>query len=327
MRRRTITCCALIAVSAFCACASASASAAELPEFKTETNGRLTGGSGELTSRAVAVKCEKLSGEVTKGKTKGTYTLTFSECKEPKLKLACKSLGDPYNSASKPENGTILTGGTWDVVPALEQETTLMLFLVTELHIECSNATLSITLLFLLKGDVLGLITPLNTQTEEFRVEVETTEKGGTIQRVKEFENSEGGEVDAKLESSVDGGTVEAAGENSSASTLTMEKQTELIFKDICVELKPDPQFFGPGEEKPVTIKAIAAITPEVDKTTEETEFTPEDPNKCLKAALAAGAECSVMIKHGATKNLREQYLLELKCKGRKRAAVSSLES
>ena len=233
MHRVKVVCLALMAVFALGVVAAASASAAELPEFKTETKGTLSGGSGELTSKAGAIKCEKLTGTFeplsTKSKTLGTYTLNFTTCKEPKLTLACKSLGDPYNSASKPENGTILTGGEWHLVPGPKQvPTALILLLVKELHVECSNAGLTITVLFLIKGDVLGLITPLGTKTKEFKVEVKTTKAEGTEQEEKTFENDSGTVVSAKLESSLDSGTIEPAGENSSAATLTMETETEI---------------------------------------------------------------------------------------------------
>jgi len=226
-RVRTL-CLALMVVFALGTVAAASAAAAELPEFKTETSGKSSGGTEELTSTGGSYGCQKLTGEFVKGKTKGTYTLTFSTCTEPKLKLACKSLGDAFNSASKPENGTELTGGTWELVAGPKQSpTALMLLKMTELHLECSNSTLSITDLFLLKGDLLGLITPLKTLSKEFKVEVETTEKPGTKQKEKTYENDSGTIVEAKLENSINGGKAEAAGENLSAATL-MEKETEI---------------------------------------------------------------------------------------------------
>jgi len=230
MHRVKVVCLALMAVFALGVVAAASASAAELPEFKTETKGTLTGGAGELTSPGGVIKCEKLSGTFeplsSKSKTLGTYTLSFSECTEKKFTLACRSLGDKFNSETAPANGTILTGGEWHLVPGPKQSpTALMLLLVTELHVECSSKTLSTQFLFLIKGDVLGKISPLGSKTKEFEVNVLATENK---QELTKFENDSGTEVEAGLKVSIDGAAAETAGENSPKAKLTMEKETEI---------------------------------------------------------------------------------------------------
>jgi len=221
---------ALLAIFALGAVASASASASELPEFRTATNGTTSGGEDEFVTKAGNVKCAKETGEIKEeDKTKGTYTFTFSECREPKLKLGCRSLGDDFNDETKPELGTILLGGTWTVLAGPRQTPSAELLLeLTEVHVECSNATLSVTLLFLLKGDAIGLITPEDSEAKEFKVEVETTKAEGTEQKEKTYENDSGTIVEAKLEDSIDGGATEAAGDDSSAVTLKMEKDTEI---------------------------------------------------------------------------------------------------
>ena len=81
-----------------------------------------------------------------------------------------------------------------------------------------------------MRGNILGTIKAKAGSKNEFEIAIETTEKGGTKQRVTEYENDEGAKVKAGgLEWSVNGGAFSAVGENSPVALLTTEANTELL--------------------------------------------------------------------------------------------------
>jgi hypothetical protein len=178
-----------------------SASAAALPEFKNETAGTSKSNTtSNLVSGAGNLECGSLRGETGKGKKSGTNSIDFSGCSSPGFGSGteCHSLGDG--------SGTILTGGTWDLVPGVGQSpTALILFLVTEVHIECKNKTGSMTVLLIFKGDILGKITPLGTLTLLFTINVNATGTEKTEQELKAWENDSGGTEKAELLAAVNG--------------------------------------------------------------------------------------------------------------------------
>ncbi len=99
----------------------------------------------------------------------------------------------------------------------------LILFLVTEVHLECKNKTGTLTLLFIVKGDVLGSITPLNTSSLLFTFNVLTTTVGGTVQEFEKWENDSGGMETAKLLVALNGSsTFQAVGELAEKDELGM---------------------------------------------------------------------------------------------------------
>ena len=142
--------------------------------------------------------------------------------------LGCKSLGDTYKNTAKPnEGGTLLMSGTWHLVrgdKGVPPE--LMLFSLKELHIECSNEKLTLTILTLMKGSVLGKITTKKGTKNEFEVEVRAER---AKQEFTEYENDAGTLVKAALEASMNGEPLFAVGENSSTATLKTTLDTELL--------------------------------------------------------------------------------------------------
>jgi len=237
MHRLRIVVLGLMAAFALTAAMSAaSASAAVLPEFSPAGGAAsVTAGTGEFTSAAASIKCAELgSGKLTEENSRlGFYTFDFLTCKATVLGIAlgCKSLGDGYKNASDPaEGGTILNYGTWHLVRGRGgSPIALILLLIKETHLECSNAGLTITALILVRGSVCGLISPLKTKTTKFEIKVETTAPGGTNQKVTEFENDGGTLVKCGLESSTNSGAFEASGENSSPASMTTTNSTEII--------------------------------------------------------------------------------------------------
>jgi hypothetical protein len=234
MHRLKVVCLALVAVFAVGAVVASSAFAeARLPEFTRGGKSTVTVGEGEFTSSVAAIKCRTMSGSLeTESGTRrlGPFTFDFKTCTATVLgeRLGCKSLGDTYINAARPtEGGTILVNGSWHLVPGRRQTpAALVLLLVKEVHLECSNERLTITALVLVRGSVLGAISPLARSTKKFTINVETTAKGGTTQKTTEFENDREEAVTARLESSTDSATAfEATGVNSSAITLEGEEQ------------------------------------------------------------------------------------------------------
>ncbi len=202
---------ALLSVFVLGVVGAASASAAELPEFEKETAGTSkSNATSSLSSGIGVIECTLLRDETGKGHKLGTFTIDFTGCKSATFGTGseCHSLGDAA--------GTILTGGIWHLVPGPAQTPkALMLFLVTELHLECKNKTGSQTILFLIKGSVLGTITPLNTSTLLFTVNVISKGTEKLEQEFPKWENDSGGLETAELLIQANGtGTFQKGGEN-----------------------------------------------------------------------------------------------------------------
>jgi len=199
-----------------------SAAAAELPEFSVETAGEATGKTGELESKLGNIQCTASVSRLGAGRRLGTITISFTGC-NANVTLGegseCHSLADP--------SGTILTGGEWHVVPGPRQSPrALVLILLRELHVECKNRGGTIRILFLIRGDVLGTITPLGVRVRSFTITIRSSKD---VQELLTFENDEGREVTAKLEVSTNAGkSFEAGGENAGETKLATEKETDL---------------------------------------------------------------------------------------------------
>ncbi len=201
---------ALLSVFVLGVVGAASASAAELPEFETERAGTSKSNAvSSLSSGVGNIECKKLTDETGKGKKSGTFTIDFTKCSAPGLGKGseCHSLGD--------EKSTILTGGTWELVPGPSQTPkALILFKVTPVHLECKNEKGTQTLLQIVLGNVLGTITPLNTSSLLFEINVKTTTVEGTVQEFEKWENDSGGMETAKLLVQLNGtGSFQAGGE------------------------------------------------------------------------------------------------------------------
>jgi len=234
MRRLKIAGLAVMAALSLFVVVTASASAAVLPEFTVETNGTGSGGETEFISGSAAFKCRSATSIMRDvNKREGVVTADFSQCSATVLgeKLFCASLGDPFaKNGSEITNSTILRGGTAHLVRGPKgSPIALVLLQGPELHIECSNAKSTIVVLALLKGTLLGGVTPLRTKTKTFELKVETTKAGGTEQKFKDYENDSGTEVAAKVESSINGGAFEAEGVNAEPAKGTAERETEII--------------------------------------------------------------------------------------------------
>jgi hypothetical protein len=201
MRRVRFVSLVMLSVFVLGVVGAASASAAALPEFKNETAGTgKSNATSNLVSGAGDIECGKLRATTGKGKKSGTFTVDFLGCSSPGLGSGseCHSLGD--------ELGTILTGGTWDLVPGPAQSPAApVLFLVTELHLECKNKTGSMTSLVILKGSVLGKISPLGSLVLAFEVNVNAIGTEKTEQELKAWENDSGGTEKPELLEALNG--------------------------------------------------------------------------------------------------------------------------
>jgi hypothetical protein len=226
MHRVRVLCLLVLGVLVLGVVGVSSASAAALPEFKNETAGTSKSEKpSNLVSGAGNIECGKLRDTTGKGKKSGTFTIDFLGCSSPGLGSGseCHSLGD--------ELGTILTGGTWDLVPGPAQSpTALILFLVTELHVECKNKTGSMTLLLIIKGSVLGKIEPLGSLVLLFKINVISKGTEKTEQELKAWENDSGGTEKPELLAALNGSTsFQKAAENAPEDELGMaEKENEI---------------------------------------------------------------------------------------------------
>jgi len=187
--------------------ASASAATIPLPSLLTVAAGaKWTGANiGETTFEAVSelkVVCKTAAGEgsVTAANgTLGPFHITFKECtgKLAGITAKCTGLGDPTE-------GLILVLGTWhNVIDVNSPELhTAILFLLEEVHFECSKL-----LLVKVKGSVLCLYNkPLEAkETHEFTCE----QTKGVQKEKKYFTGVEEKTAEASLEQSTNEGAFE----------------------------------------------------------------------------------------------------------------------
>jgi hypothetical protein len=206
----------LLTVFVLAAVATSVASAETvLPEFTVESKIFGTTGKSKLNLTGAAIPCNKgsFTGSATSKKL-GTGTLWFLECKIGGEE--CHSLGDGA--------GNILITGTGTEYHVVRLKTAdagvWLLFPAT--HIECKFEGL----LIVVKGNVLGLITPILVKTKVFTVNVNVV---AGAQEITTFENDAGEKVTAKLEGSISGGAFKAATEESAENKFTAEKETEIV--------------------------------------------------------------------------------------------------
>jgi hypothetical protein len=195
----------LVAVLAFSGLTvSISSASMTLPVFSGTVTGA-TGSSGNallLTVGDGMILCDS-SGEdrlVFEGGSRhlGAASIIFAGCGNGERDQSCSSLGASF--------GTIEATGTWHLVlrTVSSVDSHLLLFLVSELHIECPGA--SFIRLFLLTGDVAGLIRQVPGTREEFEFTVmRRGEHYG--QEYSEFENEAGTGVKTSLKATIEGKT------------------------------------------------------------------------------------------------------------------------
>jgi hypothetical protein len=190
----------------------ASASAAGLPRFTVET--KFTGASGKskLGLKGAEITCSSGSDEGTPtSKQAGSLTIGFKGCKLAGTE--CHSLGGTKE--------IVEISGIYALVK-LKSEDAGLLISPKEVHIECP----SLSTLVLLRGELLGLVTPLNTKTTKY-TDKENVKEGK--QEYTEYENSTGASEKVLLEGSINGGEFKVATEEVAENTLTTASETELI--------------------------------------------------------------------------------------------------
>ena len=201
---------ASLSVSAIPA-ASASAEVVGLPEFSVETKFTGTIGSSKLGLSGAEITCTSGTEEGSPGsKQDGTLAIDYKGCKLSGT--PCHSLGDTGEQ--------ILVSGSYAIV-RLKSKSAGIVISVGEVHVECE----SLKTLVVVRGEVLGSITPFNTKTTKYQVTVKAKEGK---QEFTEYENSSGAKEKASLEGSVNGGAFKAATDEIKEDGLTTASETEL---------------------------------------------------------------------------------------------------
>jgi hypothetical protein len=215
MQRRKIAGMALLAMFALFAIASASASAANPTvtllsgeTFPVTFEG--TSGKGTLeTVKKTTVKCSAgtSKGTILENKT-GETTIIFTGCESSGFKCETTGAG----------SGEIITSGTTLLV--FDSLTTLgvaQLLTVKETVFECTSLVK-----IKVKGSLLLLITPINTETTKFELIVKQT--AGKPSDKAYWNNSTGKEEAPLLLSSINGGAFEESADESAENKITTNK-------------------------------------------------------------------------------------------------------
>jgi hypothetical protein len=208
MKRKTtvILACLMAAFAVSAAGAAISSATMVLPVFSGEAEEAT--GSGSATTLHVeggaSIKCEKISSfKLTfeaSSRHLGSISAPFISCAEGGE--TCSGLGS--------SDGTIETTGTWHLVLRTVGgvDSHLMLFLIGKIHIECPKGAVK---LFLVSGDVAGVISQKTGSSTEFVETMKTVNEEGKAQEFSEFENEAGTGVKTKLEIEQEGGKAKTA--------------------------------------------------------------------------------------------------------------------
>ena len=206
----------LVAITAVMS-ATASAVVVMLPEVEDKWTG--TSGSGTLevlpggVTSEIVCKADTSEGTIEKSGKLGLFHIHFTGCKASIV--PCTGLSD--------KEGEILTLGTYHLVyDKLAPVGAGILFLVEATHFTCAGK------LFIIEGQVLCLIKPINTKTKHFEIVCEQ-EKGDPKETV--YWNDKGEEVKMGLNlllSKENEGAGKGAGELTTALILTT-KEFELM--------------------------------------------------------------------------------------------------
>lgn len=218
---------ALLAVAVLGAVAVAVASAEELPAFLSEAKeeaDNFTGTSGKSTLamsggvlKEMMPAKSKWEGTVEAGGMKATYHIDLEGVKLAGV-TACTGLSEA--------SGVILLLGAfslvYDALGTVDEETlgVAALFLVDPAHFECS------TKLYVIGGELLCLIKPLEVATKEFSVRCEGEK--GTPKETKYWVNGQEKKVEDPLKIAENEGT---AAEASNSQTLTMVFANNMILR------------------------------------------------------------------------------------------------
>lgn len=218
MRRLKVLVLACLAVGMLAAVMVEAASAASaLPEFTTATAGTATTGEGTLALEGTKVTCKKGADTFGAGKTSGTFTLGFKECKSAGKE--CKGLAQAAE--------LIELTGEWHLVSQKANRKSYDIWFLlassdgtSAVHIECASP---VGTLILTWGNVLGSIEAITERT--FKINVETS---GEAQKITEFGNNSGASVTAGLKGKLDGGTERSAFEESKENLLFSNAATKI---------------------------------------------------------------------------------------------------
>jgi hypothetical protein len=221
---RVLVACLSAAFAVTAVISSISSAAMTLPAF-SGSDKAATGSSSSGLLRiegGAALKCEKSAAnslEVESNRNLGPGAINFAGCTEGGEE--CRSLGGTL--------GTVATTGSWHLVLNGKTEATdihLFLFLLTLLHIECPKGTVK---LFLILGNIAGLIKQKAGSNLEFEISVGTVAGEGKVQNFSEYENDAGTGIKTTLEVIQEGtGKAKKAFEESSANVLKFELATSI---------------------------------------------------------------------------------------------------
>jgi hypothetical protein len=208
----------VLAVFVLGAVASSSAFGA-LPTVLPET-AKISGttGKGTLeTTEGLAITCEKSTVSETAFKTKGAFHITFTGCTGP-AKEKCESLGDAA--------GIILVLGEYHFVFITLSPLVvgLALLLSPEVHIDC--LTIIGEVLLLVKGCIVGSVSPINTSTTAFTGVIEQTKGDNKFQS---FENDTGEAVPCFLLTKKGAGAFILSGDESAENKFTSTAAVEIM--------------------------------------------------------------------------------------------------
>jgi hypothetical protein len=227
-RRYTLIALALAAgiISNSLAAASASAEVT-LPEFTVDAFLTATFGKSAISSSGAEIKSGSGiidgSEEINKKSGKAVIWLLQATLEGE----SCKSKG------ASAEN--ILIPVTWDVVP-LGHRVLIALLIQNTVTIECKILGTKVEILE--GSDLLGEISPADTTTSKFRLEMRAP---GKKQEFTEFENNEGKAIKGELKLKVDGGTATTGAAESETTAITTREGKEESSKARETELKAPP--------------------------------------------------------------------------------------
>jgi hypothetical protein len=210
---------ALIAVLALGALV-ATAAMAEKPEFSPAEKNVFTtsGGAAKFEQKegiaAVSATKSKGSGEITNAK-EGTFSETFEGATAP-LSGKCTGLSDLTA-------GNITTKGTFKIGYLDTAKTKVGVgFTIGATHFECEKTITLVTV----EGSAVGLITPINTKTKTFKVELKQSK--GVNEFVELLNKTNSAFEKLHLTSEINGGTVKQSGQETTV-TITTTKEASIV--------------------------------------------------------------------------------------------------
>ena len=220
--------CLIAALTTTAIIAAISSAAMTLPTFSgAEVEFKGEGNEGTLTVQGGAsIVCASAgtgtTGAVESPRHLGRGTIAFNNCTEGEKGEKCFSLG-----GTEAANNITVTG-TWHLTlrtrSSVDQHFFLVLF--NNIHIECPKAPVK---LFLINGDVQGLITQAPGSTTAFNFTVKSTVPKSSIQEYSEFENEAGTGIKTEIVVSQEGSAKTKSGfEESTLNTIKFAGTTSI---------------------------------------------------------------------------------------------------